>query len=185
LSYECLLNMKKLVIIGCFIIVAICPNLTFSQTNSWKPIKISELEKGLNDFDYLRAILLENGFKFSRHDSAKGNIMETEYWEVPDIDKSNTYGIQFHLIQVMFGIGINGNPEIYISIQKNKIPNYTSDFIESIKKTFPEKKVSGGTHIINGNKVTSYYLTYYKLGGKIFIDVNDGDDSEVWINIWE
>jgi len=52
------------------LLIAVSTILTsiYAQSYDKSPIAISDIEKGINDIDFMRAVLLEKGFKFDRRD---------------------------------------------------------------------------------------------------------------------
>jgi hypothetical protein len=123
------------------------------QQYNKSPILITDFVKGLNDFNYLKGILIENGFQYF------GDFGNSERWlffekRCENIYESIAKGV---LLKVDFD---NYNTDslkpfstIIFEISKT-MSDYNTQFLNDVKKNFPERKVEhdSGVYIL-------YYLS--------------------------
>jgi len=187
--------MKRLIIISCFVIVAIFSNVAFSQTYSGTQITISELEKGLNDFDYFRAVLLEKGFKFIKKNESDSEGLN-EVWGVTYAKSTLGVSIDYTLLQVTIMSRKPWPPTISINVMTGQsllskedsifLAKYVSDYVAEIKAAFPEKKAQKSIDTtINGRESSKfYYLIYSKKGSNFYVNF-DKSDKDIDIRFGE
>jgi hypothetical protein len=160
------INLKLL---GVFLFISMA---AYSQNYSKTPILMSDLKRGINDFEYLRAIFLEKGFQFERRDS------DSEFWGVPaDGDK--------HLSQIAVQVStwkLDGRPNrkvIYLQIRKDLLPKYNEIFYSQLIFTFPDKKAEKVITIDNktSEEKEDYDLIYYSKDSDVTVEFKE---NQTW-----
>lgn len=146
--------------------------ILYSQDYDKTPISISDLKKGIVNFEYLRPILLEKGFKFDREDSSG------EFWRVP-VDYGN-YAQKSLFAQLLLQAstfkleGVPNEKVIYLRIRKDLLPKYLEIFHTLITTYFSEKKaIPISVSVGNGPKKQDYELVYYSKDSKIEVEFEE------------
>jgi len=144
------------------------------QSYDKPPLSSEEIEKGIEDFNYLRAVLLEKGFKFEEKFS-KG-----ERWRV--LIEGNDYRCQIciQFSNVTFHNEVFGK-HIFLQIRKDLLPKYNQNFLSIIKANYPEKRAEPITikrETVSGTmEEDSYRLIYFSHDKNIEIEF---EEENLW-----
>ncbi|MBL6447643.1 hypothetical protein JMN32_15095 [Fulvivirga sp. 29W222] len=163
-----------------FLLLLFSSNL-FSQDYQKSLIDVNDIVKGISDFDYFKAILLEKGFKY------KESNQHSEYWRVPvNYGNEATQNLFSQIaIQLSTWKDANNDPfekSIYIQIRKDLLPDYSSQFHTIVTTYFSEKranKLESTIHTVNGTETKEdYELIYYNKDSNITVEY---EESDKWV----
>lgn len=109
------------------------------QNYNSRTLKINDIEKGISNSDYLRAVLLENGF-IQYEPSSNPNF--SECWKMPikngtEIEKK--YGKQMIVQLINFDVNIAEKRIIQIDINQDLLPQYLHYLLNAIKSKYVYK----------------------------------------------
>ena len=154
--------------------------ITFCQTSKTITISISDCIKGLDDFDYIRAELIEDGFVFSHKQDLPNENTENgfiEYWvnlyqQLENVNLGKPYPL--------FRVSIEKRPElisqtqITISLDKEYLFDYKEKLLSEIKKLFPYR-TTDSVLIKDGfeGEKTVYFLIYYRKTDNIAVSYSE------------
>ncbi len=146
---------------------------SYAQESIKKPIAILDIEKGITDFDFFRAVLIENGLKY------KEKNKESEFWEAPILKQPYFCEICIQISSWAFE-GKEVSRTIYFQIRKDLLPEYNKQFLASIVISFPEKKACPVITTRNNGSTSStsedYQLIYYRKTDKLIVEFEQEDN---------
>lgn len=148
--------MKNWILLFLFFVLG--SHLSFSQLNIIPDIELTDIEKGISDFDVLRIKLLENGFYLDYKKENTYYYVLTEWWKREKSKNDNTsYGIQiskipFDKTRYLNVIAIGGRGE--------DCKDFSNILSPQIKNKFETKNVENLKHDFLGDKREEYILVY-------------------------
>lgn len=176
-------TMKWLIIF----ILTLYGNIVNCQEYTKIPIPIIDIEKGLNDFKYFRAVLLENGFQYKDKDTLEDASIR-EFWEIPStVEYHNNSPIYLQISIWKYDYKKKGNDidlfkknlpnySIAIHIRKEYAPKYAEQFSLNLKKAFPIKEAIPIIRTINnGDPKENYSLIYTRQGSNIKVEYEESE----------
>ena len=154
-------------------------HLSFSQLNDIPDIELTDIEKGINDFDVLRIKLLENGFYLHKKEENTYDYVLTEYWKREDSKNDNTsYGIQISKIpydktRYKNVIAIGGWGE--------DCKDFSNKLVPQIKNKFETINVENLKYELLGKKREEYQLVYSTQRNDIKVTIENNDESFMFV----
>lgn len=141
--------------------------ISFCQKFKEPTIRMVDFIKGIDDNDYLRAELIENGFIFTHKNDIIGydekmektgeSFGTTEWWAIQHQMDDRNYGNPFPIISISFSTYYESSGvTIHISVDKEFYPSYGDKLLEEVGKTFTHRKVDPQDR----TEKTIYFLNY-------------------------
>lgn len=155
-----------------------------SQDYDKPPIGSEDFERGLNNMDYIRPILLEKGFSLAETDS------QGEYWRVwvsKDAESKHVLSTGRRVVgcQVQLSSVKNGDTElgrvIFVQIRRDILPLYAQRMTDEVRKYYPEKKAEKITTREGNKKNDNYRLIYYRSASSIEVEF---EEDESWTRFY-
>lgn len=163
-----------------FFILIFLSNLVFAQDYKKPAIKINEIEKGIFDFDYFRAVLLENDFVLldTLADSRSGEI-----WGIPikyGNELERKFGRQIIIQLINYKTEVDHIKYVKFLIRRDLLPSYSNDLQSMIRLYFEKKSANKIDYSNKGIDSPMYEINYSTFRNRINVSVeNDGS----WTNI--
>jgi hypothetical protein len=163
--------MKKLILLLFFFVFE--SHISFSQLNNVPDIELTDIEKGIIDFDVLRIKLLESGFYLDKKKENTYDYVSKEFWKREVSKNDNTsYGIQISKIpydktRYLNVIALGGWGE--------DCKDFSNKLVFQIKNMFETKKVENLKYELLGKTREEYQLVYstQRNNIKVTFEVND------------
>ncbi|GAB3327497.1 hypothetical protein ACFQT0_28640 [Hymenobacter humi] len=143
-----------------------------TQDRDYTPIPESEIERGLHDINYMRAVLLEKGFEIDSQEEKDGHLHE--YWQIKGAD--SPFGV------IVFQINASSPGQdkyafFHYSVRKDLFPSYADNVKSDILLNLPLKRVQDAELTTTGAGQSGiprkvYHLMYCKSGSPIEAEVN-------------
>lgn len=163
-----------------FFILIYFPNHVFAQDYRKSVININEIEKGIFDFDYFRAVLLENDFLLldTLTDSRSGEV-----WGIPikyGNELERKFGRQISIQLINNKTEVDHIQYVKFSIRRDLLPSYSNDLQNMIRSNYENKSAKKIDFNNNGIDSPMYEINYSTFRNRINVSVeNDGSWTKV------
>ena len=152
---------------------------SFSQLNHVPDIELSDIEKGISDFDVLRIKLLESGFYLDKKEENTYDYVLTEFWKREESKNDNTsYGIQISKIPYDKTRYLN---VITIGGWGEDCKDFSNKLGPQIKNKFETKNVENLKYDFLGKKREEYQLVYSTQRNNIKVTIENNDESFIFV----
>jgi hypothetical protein len=158
-----------------FLLFLLGSHHSFSQLNNVPDIELTDIEKGIIDFDVLRIKLLESGFYLDKKEENTYDYVLKEFWKREVSKNDNTsYGFQISKIpydktRYLNVIAIGGWGE--------DSKDFSNKLSPQIKNMFETKKVENLKYELLGKTREEYQLVYSTQRNNIKVTFEDNDES--------
>lgn len=174
--------MKTIFKIIIFIASSLFFGFAYGQELKEPTLKITDFIKGLDDNDYLRATLIENGFTFGNKSKVTGSEDDwIEYWKLNYKQKGFNFDNPFPVITADIEIRPSLRDKVFtsISISKEFFLNYGEKFLADVIKSFPYKKIDSFS-ISNDEKPPTYFVIYSRDIDNVVISYSFQNDDYIF-----